>query len=79
MKEPEAAENTENPEEEFDENGKESSMSNMRCSTSEQPEGPDPKYVSPHDIRVKLLQEKRKKFAKKWFTKFNMYKKNIEN
>jgi len=54
-------------------------MSNMRCSTSEQPEGPDPKYVSPHDIRVKLLQEKRKKFAKKWFTKFNMYKKNIEN
>ena len=27
--------------------------------------------LNPHDIRVKLLKEKRKKFARKWFTKFN--------
>ena len=35
--------------------------------------------ISPQDIRDALIKEKRKKFAKKWFTKFNMYKRNIEN
>jgi hypothetical protein len=37
------------------------------------------KIVHPHDIRDALIKEKRKKFAKKWFTKFNMYKRNFEN
>ena len=37
------------------------------------------KVVHPHDIRDALIKEKRKKFAKKWFTKFNMYKRNYEN
>jgi hypothetical protein len=37
------------------------------------------KIVHPHDIRDALIKEKRKKFAKKWFTKFNMYKRNHEN
>ena len=35
--------------------------------------------LNPHDIRVKLLKEKRKKFAMKWYTKYNQYKRNIEN
>ena len=26
-----------------------------------------------------LLKEKRKEFTKKWYTKFNQYKKNLEN
>lgn len=38
----------------------------------------DNKDVSPNDIRVRLLKEKRKKFARKWYTKFNAYKKNLE-
>ena len=39
----------------------------------------DDKAVTPGDLREALLKEKRKKFAKKWFTKFNMYKRNFEN
>ena len=35
--------------------------------------------INGNDIREALLKEKRKKFAKKWFTKFNMYKRNVEN
>lgn len=35
--------------------------------------------LNPAEIRLKLLREKRKKFARKWFTKYNQYKRNIEN
>jgi hypothetical protein len=37
---------------------------------------PEDKIAHPNDIRMALIKEKRKKFAKKWFTKFNLYKKN---
>ncbi len=40
---------------------------------------PEDKRIEPNDIRDALIREKRKKFAKKWFTKFNMYKRNVEN
>lgn len=37
------------------------------------------KVVHANDIRDALVKEKKKRFAKKWFTKFNMYKRNHEN
>jgi hypothetical protein len=40
---------------------------------------PEDKVLNANDIREALIKEKRKKFAKKWFTKFNMYKRNVEN
>jgi|LauGreDrversion4_2_1035121.scaffolds.fasta_scaffold168685_3 hypothetical protein len=34
--------------------------------------------MHPSDLRNALIKEKRKKFAIKWFTKFNAYKKNLQ-
>ena len=57
--------------------------SSMPCeeSSNKQDEviNPEDKAIHVSDLREALMKEKRKKFAKKWFTKFNMYKRNYEN
>jgi hypothetical protein len=40
---------------------------------------PEDKVVTGQQMIQALIKEKRKKFAKKWFTKFHMYRRNHEN